>query len=141
MMRYGLSLTSPLVFLLLACGGGGGGSSCAGDCLEPPIGTGPCENPVQLFYYPPPWTNGVTIGEGDVVINLISTGGIELRIYGSGVACGLNVETSNNLIRFETDTVSINDCRINGNDNVIERPESMELTCEDTGLGNALFVY
>ena len=139
MMRYGLSLTSPLVFLLLACGGGGGGgSACTGDCS--PIETGPCKNPIQLNYFPPPVTQIAEIRDVDVVIN-VAWAPVELQIYGAGVLCGLNVEGSNNLIRFQSAEISVEECFITGNDNVIERPSSMELTCDDKGLGNSLFVY
>ena len=138
-MRSGVITVLSFCIFLTACGGGSsGGSGCIGDCTEVP--TGPCSNPITLTAFDPNTPFGIGTSGNDYVLNVIGSGVLVL-VNGSGVACEINIEGHNNLVRFETTEHTVLTCRISGNDNTIERPTSMGLTCEDTGLGNALIVY
>ena len=53
----------------------------------------------------------------------------------------IRIEGNNNLLHFETTRHTVRTCRFIGNDNTIERPSGMALTCEDSGVGNTLLVY
>lgn len=71
----------------------------------------------------------------------VAGSGTLVQISGRGVACEIRIEGDNNLLRFETAQHTVRACRLVGNDNTIERPIAMALTCEDAGVGNTLLAY
>ena len=126
----------PLAILLVGCQWTA--SSCFGDCED--WNDRRCVSPET--YTVPDSASPVSIDPGGAYYAITVTGsGTLVQIRGHGVACEVRIEGDNNLLRFETTRHTVRACRFIGNDNTIERPSGMALTCEDSGVGNTLLVY
>jgi len=113
-------------------------SSCFGDCED--WQDRRCASPET--YTVPDSASPVSIDPDGAYYAIKVTGsGTLVQIRGRGVACEIRIEGDNNLIHFATTRHTVRACRFIGNDNTIERPSGMALTCEDSGVGNTLLVY
>lgn len=113
-------------------------SACFGDCDD--LTDRRCTNPVTYTVVDSQPPTLIAPSGIHYAIRVTASGAL-IRVSGSGVACELDVAGHNNLIRFETGDHTVRMCRLTGNDNTIERPRGMNLTCEDAGVGNTLLTY
>jgi len=112
-----------LAFGLVACGGDDGGSS----------DTQTTTTTTKLLISGDGSTR--SINDPDNATKIIMSGsGNTLNI--SSAIDGLTLSGSNNLISFSADSSYTGKCLINGNDNTIEKPADMSITCTESGLGN-----
>jgi hypothetical protein len=114
-------------------------SACSGDCDD--LTEDQCEHPKVTYTVLDSLSPNSIVPSGAFYTLEGSGSGALILIGGHGVACDIRVEGHNNLIRFETADHTVRKCRVDGNDNTIERPSVMEFTCDDGGAGNSFFVY
>lgn len=113
-------------------------SACFGDCGDRTDRQ--CDHPVTFTVVDSQSPTLIAPSGTRYAIRVTASGAL-IRVSGNGVACELDVAGHNNLIRFETGDHTVRMCRLTGNDNTIERPRGMNLTCEDGGVGNTLLTY
>ena len=113
-------------------------SACVGDCDD--LTERGCTNPVTYTVVESQSPTSIAPSGTDYSIRVVASGALIL-ISGDGVACEINIPGHNNLLRFETGGHTVRACRVTGNDNTIERPRGMSLTCDDAGVGNTLLTY
>ena len=125
-----------LVALLVGCQWST--NSCFGDCED--WNDRRCASPETYTVLDSASPVSIDPGGAYYAIKVLASGTL-VQFRGHGVACEMRIEGNNNLLHFETTRHTVRTCRFIGNDNTIERPSGMALTCEDSGVGNTLLVY
>ncbi len=113
-------------------------SSCFGDCDD--WEDRRCASPMTYMVQDVAADLSIDPDGAYYAIRVTGSGNL-VRVTGRGVACEIRIDGDNNLLRFENTRHTVRACRVDGNDNTIERPSGMALACEDSGVGNTLLVY